>query len=294
LFWWINLAAACLHGLNALLMLVFYYTHENEQGSTHQDLCFPINRSYAVWDNATDPPRITYATTTLMHLSLHYTIFFFHLLSCLFQVAPVLLCNKRYKEDVKRGTNPWRFVEYSLSASLMLVAIAVISGVTDFNVLLTMSILCAATQFNGLLAEHLFFVSDLARVAKWVHAIGWLTMGGAYGIIFHYYFLSLSMADNGPPVFVHVVVLLIAALYMSFGLVQVLQIWNCRRELRCACTQNENARTCCCFSDNENEKETGELWYVCLSLVAKTILGWMLYANLLVMASESTCDPFRS
>ena len=53
---------------------------------------------------------------------------------------------------------------------------------------------------------------------------------------------------------------------------------------------DKTSETCCRFSDNE----TGELWYVCLSLVAKTFLGWMLYANVMVMASESTCDLFGS
>jgi hypothetical protein len=150
----INKWAGFLHGLNALLMILFYYSQ-----SEKEDVCFnytdngfliPMwNGSYRKIENAT-------ASTSWPHgISLHYLIFFFHLLSFVFQIALEWPFGTAYENWVSKGRNPVRFVEYSISASLMVAAIALLSDVPSTSYLWNIVLLCAITQLFGAKAEAL-------------------------------------------------------------------------------------------------------------------------------------------
>jgi hypothetical protein len=150
----VNKWAGILHGLNALLMILFYYSQ-----SEKEDVCFnytengfliPMwNGSYRKIENAT-------ASTSWPHgISLHYLIFFFHLLSFVFQIALEWPFGTAYENWVSKGRNPVRFVEYSISASLMVAAIALLSDVPSTSYLWNIVLLCAITQLFGAKAEAL-------------------------------------------------------------------------------------------------------------------------------------------
>ena len=70
------------------------------------------------------------------------------------------------------------------------------------------------------------------------------------------------------PDIVHVVVIVLFLLFNSFGAIQLTQL--------------------CCRSGRwwTYVAKESELSYVFLSLVAKTLLGWLIYSNVLVMARE--------
>src|SRR4051794_21824158 len=62
-------------------------------------------------------------------------------------------CRARYERGLAAGVNPFRWREYSLSASLMAVLIAMLSGIADYVALLALFALNAAMIFLGWLME---------------------------------------------------------------------------------------------------------------------------------------------
>lgn len=90
-------------------------------------------------------------------LSLFYLIFFFHLLSALFQLTVGCFFGRSYSKSViDKGVNVWRFLEYSISASLMLLSLALIQYIQDVYTHIGLGVLTAATMLFGLAAELLF------------------------------------------------------------------------------------------------------------------------------------------
>lgn len=200
-------------------------------------------------------------------IDLGWLIISFHILSFVFQYAAELsdtispFFGYQYSVMVANNKNPLRFIEYSFSASIMLIAIALLNGVTDINLITSIAVLTSSCQLCGLAVE---FVEQ--RSIKWLlHFTGWLQFCWAYGIIGHAFFKSIeSAAENGgrgPPDFVYVIVITLFILFSSFGFVQLCEL---------------------CIELNPYTKEMS---YILLSLTAKLILGLMIFSNVLVLSN---------
>ena len=106
---------------------------------------------------------------------------------------------------INKSKNPLRFIEYSFSASIMLIAIALLNGVTDVNLITSIAVLTSACRLCGLAVE---FIENY-KIKVMLHFTGWLQFCWAYGIIGHAFFKSIEAADisgTGPPNFVYVIV----------------------------------------------------------------------------------------
>ena len=240
-------------------------------------------------------------------LDLGWLIISFHLLSFLFQGAAALtdvrdegVLGYRYSNMIKDSKNPLRFLEYSISAAIMLVCIALLNGVTDINLLASIAVLTAACQLCGLVVE---YVDDI-RLQWLLHLTGWLQFGCAYGIIIHAYAKAATAVEGvRPPDFVYAIVLALFLLYSSFGIVQMTELF---------CKTKCCSRCCDCFSakDPEMDRCTSvgckrgcyrswcpavrkektcnpvykEMVFVTLSLGAKLVLGWMIFSNVVIVS----------
>ena len=262
-YWLINLIAGLLHLVNASLMVLFYYLNDQH------DQLYDIKSYYATWNrmpaNNTGLSEDSWDVSTsdyiiIEGLSLNWLIFTFHLLSFIFQIGVLMPCFNYQKMVDNEGRNPFRFIEYSLSASIMLICIALLCGVRNFIVMLSIvgfTILC---QLLGLIAEYM----PKGGNRNGVHALAWVSIILAYGIIILYYVTAIIENDVQPPDFVHIIVGTQAALFLSFGVVQTSQL--CCMKAACIGAIGRQA----------------EISYCVLSLVAKTLLGWLIYANVIV------------
>lgn len=293
-YWVYNIVASILHLANAVLMIVLFYIPD-EDGETQKDVCYQLHMAYGSWQRpnnsslAPEPDQPFEIVTKYMdtsRLSLHWLIVGFHLLSFFFQIIVIFLdrqspcrinlCGRisyPYQDLVERsGVNPLRFVEYSISASIMLICIALLTGIYDENTLIAMGTLCASCQLFGLIGE----LTPNIMVRAFAHFSGWLTLMVAYGIIWVYYGIANYQGSQldpprSAPDIVHAVVITLFVLFNFFGVVQLTQF--------------------CCKGDNCWYRWIGaeaELSYVMGSLISKTLLGWLIYAQVLVMASP--CD----
>ena len=285
----INWIAAGGHLANAVLTL-----------QLGEDKQYDIYESYAAWTpyNGTCPafqykvegsrgtflvnPRASAPTFTLSLLAL---IFAFHLLSALFQAYAGCRRNTYVTNILDRGVNPLRFVEYAVSATIMLVCIALVSGIDEYYAILAVAALTFVTMVLGLLAELLFDDNRSDRKLQqlgWVaHFTGWVTMLAAYaGVILKQYFFSIQKSDEGPPDWVTAVIFSVFGLYNIFGITQFIQLWYkyplCGKPSKTVCGTPINVFT--------------EMMYVTNSLVSKTLLGWMILANLVVEDNRIFCS----
>lgn len=239
------------------------------------------------------------STSTGTGLDLGWLIISFHLLSFFFQflagiteyfpisLKTVGLGTYKYSDMIENeGKNPLRFIEYSISASIMLICISFLNGVTDINLIAGIAVLTACCQLCGLVVE---YIPDNLLTLQWIlHLTGWIQFLCAYGIIAHAFFKSINAVDDvRPPPFVYAIVIILFILYSSFGFVQLAELM-CKTK-RFACIDV----TCCdkcpksVRTNGRINKEYKESVYVTLSLGAKLVLGMLIFTNVLFSTNES-------
>jgi hypothetical protein len=166
-----------------------------------------------------------------------------------------------YRDNLRRGINPARWWEYSISASIMVVLIAQITGVSDVGALVAIFGANAAMIFFGLVME---LFNRPGQAVNWTPFLLGCVVGAAPWLIIAYQFIGAvdrSPAGTGPPTFVYGIVVSLFVLFNSFAVNMVLQykrVGPWRTYL------------------------FGESAYLVLSLTAKTALAWQVFANTLV------------
>lgn len=176
----------------------------------------------------------------------------FLLLAAIDHLVTATVARGTYETDLARGINRFRWVEYSFSATLMVVVLAAYSGITDITGVITIAGANVAMILFGWLQETSnspnrtttdmkpFWFGTLAGLAPWIAL--WTNVIGADTV----------------PGFVFVLIVVEQILFFTFGLNQWLQY---RRVGRWA------------------DYLFGEKTYLVLSLVAKSFLAWQVYGG---------------
>lgn len=196
-------------------------------------------------------------TTVLFNLSLPILIAIFFFLSATFHFVIATICNKRYNKDLSLGMNKFRWIEYSISASIMMVAIALLVGVYDAMSLIMIFALTSVMNIMGLVME---VHNQTTQKTNWLsYWIGCVAGAIPWIVIAFYFWLG---ADNGSkaPDFVYWIFVSIFIFFNCFAVNMVLQYkkigpWK--------------------------NYIYGERAYIILSLVAKSLLAWQVFAGTL-------------
>ncbi|MCP3856368.1 MAG: hypothetical protein GY698_16760 [Actinomycetia bacterium] len=195
---------------------------------------------------------------TFFDLRFSFAIALFLLLAAadhLLMAAPRLV--GWYEANLRRGINYARWIEYSVSASIMIVLIAMLPGITNLYALIGLFAVNATMILFGLLMERINRPDE--PVDWWPFGLGCLA--GVVPWIAITIALIVSQAEgDGVPGFVYGIFVSLFVLFNCFALNQWLQY---RRKGR--------------FADYLY----GERVYLILSLVAKTALAWQVYAGTL-------------
>lgn len=173
---------------------------------------------------------------------------FCHLLVSLPEVFPW------YIRNLGRHINYVRWYEYSLSASVMIVVIASLCGITDLVSLLGLFVLTAAMNLFGLIME---LHNQNTAKTNWTAFIFGSIVGVVPWAAILLYFVKSTPA---PPTFVYAVVVSLMVLYAMFPLNMWLQY-----------TRKGRWRN----------YVWGEYGYMFLSLTAKSLLAWQVFAGTL-------------
>jgi hypothetical protein len=219
------------------------------------EFTLPVTRTYLTGPPGTDP-----AQEAWFDVRLGPAVALFLLLAAidhLLMAAPGV--NRWYNGMIARQRNDARWIEYSVSASLMIVLIAMITGVTDIGALIAIAGVNACMLFFGLLQEH---TSNPGR-----GQVNWMPfIYGCFAGAVPWAIIALQIAGSedrgaGPPGFVYGIIVSIFLCFNSFAVNMVLQYRQTGRW---------------------RSYVFGERAYIVLSLVAKTLLAWQVYANILV------------
>lgn len=241
-----NLALAVLHAGQAAAVLAL-----------SNGFALPVTGAFM-----TGPPGSgTPPQETLFHLRLGPLVAAFLLLAALDHAAVALPpLRTRYEAALARGINPFRWLEYSLSASLMIVLIAMLTGIGDYAALVALFGVNAAMILFGWLMERMN--PPERERTRWLPfvmgcvagAVPWLAIGAQIAIS--------AGKGHPPPGFVYGIFVTLFVLFNSFAVNQVLQYRRAGRW---------------------RDYRYGESWYLVLSLVAKSLLAWQVFANALVL-----------
>lgn len=206
----------------------------------------------------TDPETGT--VSTVFSYPLGPAVAAFALLSALFHFLVAVPAAGAYRRELERGQNRFRWVEYSLSATLMMLIIATITGISDVAALIAIAAANISMILFGWVMEVVnrpgqpvwwapFWFGCIAGAAPWIAIVATL----AYNVN--------RSGGEGPPGFVYGIIVSIFVLFNCFAVNQWLQY-----------------RAVGKWSDYL----VGERTYGVLSLVAKTLLAWQLFANVLI------------
>ena len=162
-----------------------------------------------------------------------------------------------YDRVLQSRVNKLRWVEYSVSAGIMLWIISTLSGIIEIRSLVTIALLNAALQYVGYSiekakAENTNNVKQLLLIGISVHVAIWVQ-------IFISFYTVINESKNKAPAGVYTIIMVMFVLFTSFGVWSALWVF-----------------------DKVASFEILEMGYLILSLVAKTFLTWMVYFGVLV------------
>lgn len=206
------------------------------------------------------------SSVTLLSIPFAWLIATFFLMSAIAHASAGWLLHDRYEAWLARGMNPLRWIEYAFSSTVMIVAIAYLSFITEFPALIAIAAANVSMNLFGWLMETQnegrltagqpidwkpFIFGCIAGIAPWI---------GIFSILGAYSFQEGLPAEAGIPGFVYVI---IASLFVAFNIFAITMVLQYRRIGR--------------WSDYLY----GEKTYMVLSLVAKTLLAWQVWSGTL-------------
>ncbi len=164
----------------------------------------------------------------------------------------------RYSAGIAAQRNYFRWVEYSISSSVMIVLISQIVGVSDLAAIISIFGVNASMILFGWLQEKYespgnggwlpFIFGCIAGIVPWV------------ALVFYVFSIG-GVSDTTAPAFVYGIVVSLFVLFNTFAIVQYLQYKKVGKW---------------------NDYIRGEKTYITLSLIAKSALAWQIFASTLV------------
>lgn len=98
-------------------------------------------------------PELVQAQHNIFNVNIAYLVAGFFFMSALAHLFIATLYRRHYEDNLKKGINKVRWFEYALSASTMMVAIGLLSGIWDIGLLALIFVLTAVMNLMGLVME---------------------------------------------------------------------------------------------------------------------------------------------
>ena len=222
------------------------------------DVKFPINLNYLTFN--TNTRSLDSAAENIYQLPLVWPILIFLGLSLTAHLIISTIWYRGYKKDLQKGMNRARWIEYSFSASTMIVAIALLSGIYDLASLIMLFTLILVMNLLGMIME---IHNQTTEKTNWLsYNVGWIAGIVPWVVIAIYFLASASNApgDTPIPAFVYWIYITIFIFFNCFALNMFLQYKK--------------------IGPWKNYLY-GERVYIILSLTAKSALAWQIFAGTL-------------
>ena len=249
LFRW-NAVLAALHGIQGLLILALSFAKDPMVTS-------PVVSSYLTFDSATE--TLVPAQRALFELPIGPAVALFLFMSAIAHFLLAWPLRSWYERRLAAGIQPMRWLEYSLSSSVMIVIIAALAGIQEIGTLVAIFGVNAAMNLFGWSMES---ANQGRTKTQWNHYIFGVVAGIVPWVVIT---IALWSAATEPgaaaiPAFVWAI---FVSLFISFNIFAITMILQYRKIGRW------------------RDYLTGEKTYMFMSLFAKTILAWQVFAGTL-------------
>src|SRR6056297_12361 len=239
-----NLIVGFIHLIQAILMVWL-----------SSDFAISITSSYMMGPPGTG----RFGTETFFDVRVGILVALFMFLSSIAHFSVATFAYKWYQKNIKNHINRARWIEYSLSSSLMIIIIAMLVGITDAGVLVSIFIVNASMIFFGWLMESL---NQHTEKVVWSPFIFGCIAGAAPWITI---FIRLLTASSKSPVGIpNFVIGIFVSLFIFFNIFAINQLLQYKKVGRW------------------QDYLYGEKMYIVLSLFAKTALAWQVFAGTLM------------
>jgi hypothetical protein len=247
-----NLIMGFLHLIQASIMVILSYTIPEIR-----DFKLPITTSYLYYDDAAIPPRLMPDYQQLTTVPIGPLVAMFLLLSAIAHFLIVLpKVNNFYNRKLGEGINYFRWFEYALSSSLMIVLIAWFFGVYDLSSMILLFCINAVMNLLGLMME---IHNQTTEKTKWT-----AFYIGVFAGVIPWVIILLYLFGNGDvseiPWFVWAIFGSYVFFFNTFPINMILQYKKIGK-----------------WKDYLH----GERGYILLSLWSKTLLAWLVFAGVL-------------
>jgi hypothetical protein len=239
-----NLVMAVLHALQGVAVVML-----------SRDFTLPISTQFLSFDTASQ--SLIPASHVAFNLSLPWLVAGFFFLSALFHLIIATVYKPTYEANLAKGMNKARWYEYSLSASVMMVAISLLVGVYDLGSLLMIFALVAGMNLMGLVMEvHNQTTTATNWLSYWIGCV----LGLVPWLVIALYLWSGYANGSAAPTFVYWIFVSIFVFFNCFAI----NMWLQYKKI-----------------GPWKDYLYGERAYIILSLVAKSLLAWQVFAGTL-------------
>jgi len=242
-----NLIMGFLHLIQAIIMFVL----ASSVIQTIAEFQPSITQNYLSFNTATQ--SLEPASRVIFDLPFGILVGCFLLVSAIAH-GIIVLNSKTYFSDLEKGINKFRWFEYAISSSIMIVLISTLFGIYDIASLVLIFLVNASMNFFGLVMEQLnvgrekknvnwgpFVWGSFAGIAPWIAILIYMLGSGNFSMV---------------PWFVWAIVGTYFVAFNTFPINMVLQYKGIGKW---------------------KDYLYGERVYIVLSLVAKTVLAWLVF-----------------
>lgn len=240
-----NFALAGLHAVQGVAVLILA-----------KAVTFPVSVNFLT-TNSLAPEgsvQLVPATQNVFDINLAYLVAAFFFMSAVAHLSLATFCREWYEKNLKNHLNKARWYEYMASASTMMVAIAILSGIYDLASLFMIFMLTAIMNACGLLME---VWNGKSKNVNWLSFILGSKAGLVPWIVIGIYFWATSVYGSGQiPTFVYWIY---GSLFLFFNCFAINMYLQYKR------------------IGPWKDYLYGERVYMILSLVAKSALAWQVF-----------------
>ncbi len=233
------------HFIQAVIML-FLATNVIQKIAEFKPTITQNYLSYSVQTGSLEP-----ASKILFNLPFGILVSLFLFISALAHLI-IILNKDKYVSDLKNGINKFRWFEYAISSSIMMVLIATLFGIYDIVSLILIFVVNALMNIFGLVMEQLNKGANKDKVT-WSPFI-WGTIAGITPWIAIFAYMFGTGNFDMVPWFVWAIVITYFIFFNTFPINMILQYKNIGKW---------------------KDYLYGERIYIILSLIAKSVLAWL-------------------
>ena len=223
---------------------------------------FPVTTLFVTTDSL--QTRLTGETISAPALHQLFTVNLVGPVAALFFVTAVIhlliatAWRTRYEAWLKKDINPLRWLEYVLSGGIIFVIIGLLVGVYDIGSLLLLIAMAIVIGLYGFALESIG--RQLNRNSSLLlNSIGVIALVVPW-VLLALYMLAASIYGSGTAI--HIFVIYLVGLLLSLAIAANTYLLRAKR-------------------GNWANYIYGERWYMCLSLVAESLLAWLVFVGVL-------------